>query len=102
MPPQGENPSLQANPHVLLEQVTVAFATLVVQTLPHVLQLVVLVVVSTHVAPQSACRDARPEMHVVVPPSATEQMGAPPEQVAPQAPQLDAVSSCTQAPLQSV
>jgi hypothetical protein len=102
-PLQSENPLLQENPQVLLEQVTVALATLVVQTLPHVLQLDVLLVVSTHVPPQSVWPAGHPEMQVADPPSPpTEQMGVPPVQVVPHAPQLDAVLSCTQAPLQAV
>jgi hypothetical protein len=103
-PLQSENPLLQENPQALVEQVGVALATLVVQTFPHVLQSLVLFVVLTHVPPQSVWPAGHPEMHVAVPPSAppVEQMGVPPEQVVPQAPQLDAVLSCTQAPLQSV
>jgi hypothetical protein len=52
-PLQGENPLLHENPQVLFEHVTVAFATPVVQTLPQVLQSLVLVVRFTHVPPQS-------------------------------------------------
>jgi hypothetical protein len=40
---------LQLNVHELETQTGVAFATLVVQTLPHVLQSLALLVVSTHV-----------------------------------------------------
>jgi hypothetical protein len=101
-PLHSENPLLHENPQVLEVQVTVAFATPVVQTLPHVLQLDVLDVVSTHVPPQSVGVGLlHPEIHVAVEPL-VEQMGVPPEQVVPQAPQLDAVLSCTQAPLQRV
>ncbi len=96
-PLQSENPLLHENPQALPEQVTVEFPGPAGQTLPHVLQLLVFDVVSTHVPPQSVWPAAQPEMHVF-----PEQIGVPPEHVTPQAPQLEAVLSCTQAPLQSV
>ena len=46
--PQGEYPELHATLHALATHVACAWATLVVQTLPHVLQLPALLVVSTH------------------------------------------------------
>jgi hypothetical protein len=95
-PLHSENPLLQENPQALLLQYAVALATLVVQTLPHVLQSDVSLVVFTQVPPQSVWPVAHPEMHVAVPPSAppvVEQMGVPPVQVLPQAPQFDAVLS---------
>jgi hypothetical protein len=94
---------LQVNPHALPLQVGFALATLVEQTLPQVLQLLMSLVVSTHVPPQSVgVDDGQPEMHVLEPASPAPQTGVCPEQASPHAPQLDVVFSCTHAPLQRV
>jgi hypothetical protein len=94
---------LQLKPQVLALQVGFALATLVEQTLPHVLQLLMSLVVSTHVPPQSVGVDVgQPEMHVLVPPSPAPQTGVDPLQATPHAPQLDVLFSCTHAPLHSV
>jgi hypothetical protein len=56
---------LHENVQALLTQPAVAFAMLVEHTLPHVLQSLGLLVVSTHVVPQSVgVADAQPETQV--------------------------------------
>jgi hypothetical protein len=101
-PLQGVYPALHVNVHVLFTHAACAFATLVEQTFPHVLQSFGLLVVSTQVPPQRAGADAgHPETHEYVPPELAH-TGVLPVQALPQEPQSDAVVSGTQAPLQSV
>jgi hypothetical protein len=90
------------NPHALPEQLAVALATRVEQALPHVLQFLASVVVSTQVPLQTeGVDDGHPEAHAYVLPEAT-QAGVEPLHAWPQAPQLAVVVSATQAPPHAV
>jgi hypothetical protein len=101
-PLQRVYPALHVKVHDPLTHAAWAFATLVEQTFPHVLQSFKLLFVSTHVPPQSAgVAPEQPEMHKYVPPE-PEHTGVPPVHPVPHDPQLAAVVSLTQAPLQRV
>jgi hypothetical protein len=89
---------LHENPHALDAQVAVALATLVVQWVPHPLQLLTSSVSLTHAPLQFESPDGQPVTHV-----APEQFGVPPEHAWPQDPQLFlSVCSFTQALPQAV
>jgi hypothetical protein len=96
------NPLSHAKPHALLTHVAAALATLVEQALPQLLQLLTSLVVSTqlplHVV---GAADGQPETHEYAVPDPTH-TGALPVHALPHFPQLAAVVSCTQAPLQGV
>ncbi len=74
---------LQEKPQALDAQVAVALETLVVQWVPHALQLLTSSVSLTHAPLQFESPDGQPVTHV-----APEQLGVPPEHVWPQDPQL--------------
>jgi hypothetical protein len=90
---------LHANVHALVTHAGVALATPVVQTFPHVLQLLTLLVVSTHVLPHSVgVEPEQPDTHVD-----PEHAGVLPLQAWLHMPQLFlSVLVSTHAPLQSV
>jgi hypothetical protein len=89
---------LQLNVQALETQAGDALAMLVVQTFPHVLQSLTLLVVSTHVPPQFICPEAHPPTHVEF-----AQLGVEPLHAIPHLPQLFlSLVVSTQAPLHSV
>jgi hypothetical protein len=90
---------LQANEHALLTHVAVACATDVVHTLLHVLQFFESLVGSTHDVPQRVgVFEGQPDAHMYELPDPA-QLGVPPAQAIPHAPQLLAVSTGVSHPL---
>jgi hypothetical protein len=100
-PLQDEYPVLHAKVQALAAHAGPAFATAVVQTLPHEPQLLRSRVVSTHAVPQRAGVAAgHPETHAYIPesPPALEQVGALASHALPQPPQLAAFVKSTHDP----
>ena len=101
-PLQSVYPLLHVTAHALATQEAVPWATPVEHAWPHEAQLSGFPVVSTHVPLQSVGVAAgHPDAHAYVPPEAAH-TGVPPLHPRPQAPQLVALVSWTQAPLHSV
>jgi hypothetical protein len=110
-PPHSVYPLLQVKPHVPLEHVAVALATVVEHLLPQEWQFCVSLCSSTQLAPQRFCPAGQPETHCAGPPpssppsaAAAEQTGVPASAVHayPQKPQLAVVLSWTHVLPQSV